>query len=95
MKRESYNQNSFAVANITPTNEERADRIVVGNERVLRARLSDAKFFYEQDCKTPLQGMLPGLQHLVFHRKLGSYSQKSERIQVLAVRYCRSGVYCE
>ncbi len=76
----------FAVANITPTNEERANRIVVGNERVLRARLSDAKFFYEQDCKKPLQDMLPGLQHLVFHRRLGSYSRKSDRIQQLAVR---------
>ena len=76
----------IGVANIEPSNEERANRIVVGNERVLRARLSDAKFFYEQDCRSRLEDKLPGLETLVFHRKLGSVAKRSQRIEQLAVK---------
>ncbi len=74
----------FGVANIQPSSKERARRIVVGNERVLRARLSDAKFFYEQDCKSPLEDKLSGLEHLVFHRKLGSVAKRAHRIEKLS-----------
>jgi glycyl-tRNA synthetase beta chain len=58
--------------------------IVAGNERVLRARLSDAKFFWDQDCKEGLENFLPKLESLVFHAKLGSVLEKVERMTALA-----------
>lgn len=58
--------------------------IVRGNERVLRARLSDAQFFYEQDRKQPLASLVPGLAQVVYHNKLGSQLQRVERIESLA-----------
>lgn len=76
----------FGVANIEPAGDAETHRIALGNERVLRARLSDAKFFWEQDCKTLLEDKLPLLEHLVFHRKLGSVSKKVERIAKLAAQ---------
>ncbi|MDA1107406.1 MAG: glycine--tRNA ligase subunit beta [Proteobacteria bacterium] len=59
--------------------------IIHGNERVLRARLSDAKFFFEQDKKTKLKDRVPKLANVVYHNKLGSQLQRVERIQKLAV----------
>ena len=58
--------------------------IVAGNERVLRARLSDAKFFWDQDCKTTLGSRVPALAQSVFHAKLGSMAHKVERVTALA-----------
>ncbi|MGA9949696.1 MAG: glycine--tRNA ligase subunit beta [Xanthobacteraceae bacterium] len=58
--------------------------IVTGNERVIRARLSDAKFFYETDLKTRLEDRLPKFEHIVFHEKLGSQAKRFERIEQLA-----------
>ena len=58
--------------------------IVAGNERVLRARLSDAKFFWDQDRKATLESRLGELEHNVFHAKLGTMAQKVERITALA-----------
>jgi glycyl-tRNA synthetase beta chain len=58
--------------------------IVAGNERVIRARLSDAKFFYESDLKTRLEDRLPKFQHIVFHEKLGTQAARIERIERLA-----------
>jgi glycyl-tRNA synthetase beta chain len=58
--------------------------IVAGNERVIRARLSDAKFFYETDLKTKLEDRLPKFEQIVFHEKLGTQSQRIERIERLA-----------
>jgi len=58
--------------------------IVAGNERVIRARLSDAKFFYETDLKTKLEARLPKFQNIVFHEKLGSQWERIERIERLA-----------
>lgn len=58
--------------------------IVAGNERVLRARLSDAKFFWEQDLKTPLEARVPKLNDLVFHAKLGTIGDKARRLEQLA-----------
>jgi glycyl-tRNA synthetase beta chain len=58
--------------------------IVDGNERVLRARLSDAKFFWDQDRKTTLQSRLPSLKGIVFHAKLGTQAERVERIEKLA-----------
>ena len=58
--------------------------IVAGNERVIRARLSDAKFFYETDLKTRLEDRLPKFEHIVFHEKLGSQAERIARIVALA-----------
>src|ERR1700728_118824 len=58
--------------------------IVGGNERVIRARLSDAKFFYETDLKTKLEDRLPKFDNIVFHEKLGSQAERIARIERLA-----------
>jgi glycyl-tRNA synthetase beta chain len=58
--------------------------IVAGNERVIRARLSDAKFFYETDLKTRLEDRLPKFEHIIFHEKLGTQWERIERIERLA-----------
>jgi glycyl-tRNA synthetase beta chain len=58
--------------------------IIHGNERVLRARLSDAKFFYDQDRKTRLEARVPRLTNVVYHNKLGSQLERVERIKTLA-----------
>ena len=58
--------------------------IIHGNERVLRARLADAKFFYDQDRKTRLEARVPRLASVVYHNKLGSQLERVERIQLLA-----------
>ena len=63
--------------------------IVAGNERVLRARLSDAKFFWDQDRKITLSSRTPALKHIVFHAKLGTLDEKVDRIQALAVELCQ------
>ncbi|WP_196259568.1 glycine--tRNA ligase subunit beta [Pelagibacterium limicola] len=64
--------------------EDNGATIVAGNERVIRARLSDAKFFYEQDLATPLSDNLPKLKDVVFHAKLGTQYERIERIEKLA-----------
>src|SRR5882762_6796679 len=58
--------------------------IVAGNERVIRARLSDAKFFYETDLKTKLEARLPKFEQIVFHEKLGTQAERIKRIERLA-----------
>jgi len=58
--------------------------IVGGNERVVRPRLSDAKFFFEQDKKKTLESRLPQLASVVYHNKLGSQAERSERVTKLA-----------
>jgi glycyl-tRNA synthetase beta chain len=58
--------------------------IVAGNERVIRARLSDAKFFYETDLKTKLEDRLPKFEQIVFHEKLGTQGERIARIERLA-----------
>lgn len=58
--------------------------IVSGNERVIRPRLSDAKFFYETDLKTKLEERLPKFEQIVFHEKLGTQAARIKRIERLA-----------
>lgn len=58
--------------------------IVAGNERVIRPRLSDAKFFYETDLKTRLEDRLPKFEQIVFHEKLGTQAARIKRIERLA-----------
>ncbi len=72
---------------ILVANEEASDggsAITAGNERVIRARLSDAKFFYDSDLKTRLEDRLPKFEHIVFHEKLGSQAERIARIAALA-----------
>jgi glycyl-tRNA synthetase beta chain len=72
---------------ILVSNMEAADggkAIVAGNERVIRARLSDAKFFYESDLKTRLEDRLEKFKDIVFHEKLGTQAERIERIERLA-----------
>jgi glycyl-tRNA synthetase beta chain len=64
--------------------EDGGKAIVAGNERVIRARLSDAKFFYETDLKTRLEDRLPKFKQIVFHEKLGTQAERIERIEQLA-----------
>ena len=70
------------VANIEA--EDGGAAIVAGNERVIRARLSDAKFFYDTDLKTRLEDRLEKFKHIVFHEKLGTQAERIERIERLA-----------
>ena len=58
--------------------------IVAGNERVIRSRLSDAKFFYDTDLKTKLEDRLPKFEQIVFHEKLGTQAERIKRIEQLA-----------
>jgi glycyl-tRNA synthetase beta chain len=69
-------------ANIEATDHGQA--IIAGNERVIRARLSDAKFFYDTDLKTRLEDRLPKFEQIVFHEKLGTQAERIARIVALA-----------
>ncbi len=60
------------------------DKIVQGNERVIAARLSDAKFFWDQDLKVSLADRLPALENVTFHARLGTQAERVERIVSLA-----------
>jgi len=64
--------------------------IIHGNERVLRARLADAGFFYDQDRKTRLEERVPQLAKVVYHNKLGTQLERTERIQLLAGKIARA-----
>ena len=70
------------VSNLTATDG--GAQIVAGNARVIRARLSDAKFFWEQDLKRPLDEMASALRGITFHEKLGTQAERVERIKELA-----------
>ncbi|HEX6318703.1 MAG TPA: glycine--tRNA ligase subunit beta, partial [Burkholderiales bacterium] len=64
--------------------------IVGGNERVVRPRLEDARFFYDQDRKTRLEARVPQLAKVVYHSKLGSQLDRVQRIQLLTGQIARS-----
>ena len=70
------------VANIEASDHGKT--IIGGNQRVIAARLSDAKFFYETDLKTKLEDRLPKLDKIVFHEKLGTQGERVKRIAALA-----------
>ena len=73
--------NFIVVSNGDPAH---ADTITGGNERVVRARLSDAKFFYEEDLKHPLETYVDRLDEVVFQETLGTMKEKADRIVALA-----------
>jgi glycyl-tRNA synthetase beta chain len=89
------NQKYFALADeagrlrhrfLLVSNIETADpsAIIHGNERVLRARLADAKFFYDQDRKVPLASRVDKLRGVVYHNKLGTQADRTERLRFVA-----------
>ncbi|HEY6023497.1 MAG TPA: glycine--tRNA ligase subunit beta, partial [Pseudolabrys sp.] len=74
---------------ILVANEDATDggkAIVAGNERVIRARLADAKFFYDTDLKSRLEDRLPKFEQIVFHEKLGTQAERIARIVELAAQ---------
>ena len=79
---ESSTNKFILTANIEASDGGKA--IIAGNERVIRARLSDAKFFYETDLKTKLEERLPKFENIVFHEKLGTQGERIKRIEQLA-----------
>ena len=72
----------IVVANLEASDKGKA--IAAGNERVVRARLADAKFFFEQDRKVMLPDRVPKLKEIVFHEKLGSQYERVQRVWRLA-----------
>ncbi len=71
----------LVVANIRPDDP---SRVIEGNERVVRPRLADAKFFFDQDRKRSLESRLPGLDKVVYHAKLGSMGERVGRVRAIA-----------
>ena len=69
------------VSNISPID---ASAVIGGNERVVRPRLADAKFFFDQDRKKTLESRVAGLDKVVYHNKLGSQGERVERVQAIA-----------
>jgi glycyl-tRNA synthetase beta chain len=80
----------ICVANIDA--KDGGEAIVAGNERVLAARLSDARFFWEQDLKVPLEEQAKKLGQIVFHEKLGTVADKVERVAKLARWLVEEGI---
>ncbi|MCX8124119.1 MAG: glycine--tRNA ligase subunit beta [Spirochaetes bacterium] len=73
----------LVVSNNPPT-----EHIVKGNQRVIRARFTDARFFFEEDRKIPLAGRVDMLKGILFHKELGSIYDKVERMQTIAKAIC-------
>jgi len=71
----------LVVSNIRP---EDASAVIGGNERVVRPRLADAKFFFDQDRKKSLADRIPGLAKVVYHNKLGTQGERAQRVAALA-----------
>jgi glycyl-tRNA synthetase beta chain len=71
----------LVVSNIRPAD---ASRVVEGNERVVRPRLADAKFFFDQDRKKTLESRVPGLDKVVYHGKLGTQGERVQRVRAIA-----------
>ncbi len=69
------------VSNINPVDP---SKVIGGNERVVRPRLADAKFFFDQDRKKTLESRLAGLGKVVYHNKLGSQGERNERVVAIA-----------
>jgi glycyl-tRNA synthetase beta chain len=71
----------LVVSNISPAD---ASAVTGGNERVVRPRLADAKFFFDQDRKKTLASRVPGLAKVVYHNKLGTQGERIERVRAIA-----------
>ncbi|MGE3627168.1 MAG: glycine--tRNA ligase subunit beta, partial [Hyphomicrobiales bacterium] len=79
----SLSNHFILVANLVA--KDRGKAIIEGNGRVIRARLSDAKFFWDQDCRHTLESRLPKLNELIFHARLGTVHDKAHAIARLAM----------
>lgn len=77
-------QPGFVIVGNRLADAERDAVILAGNQRVLRARLADAEFFWQEDLKTPLEEMLPRLSNIAFYEGLGSVHDKAMRLEALA-----------
>ena len=75
----------LVVSNISPKD---ASAVIGGNERVVRPRLADAKFFFDQDRKKSLASRIDGLTRVVYHNKLGTQGQRMERVKRIALSIC-------
>ena len=71
----------LVVSNISPVD---ASAVIGGNERVVRPRLADAKFFFDQDRKKTLESRVTGLDKVVYHNKLGTQGERTERVRAIA-----------
>ncbi len=71
----------LVVSNISPAD---ASRVIEGNERVVRPRLADAKFFFDQDRKKTLESRVAGLDKVVYHGKLGTQGERVQRVRAIA-----------
>jgi glycyl-tRNA synthetase beta chain len=71
----------LVVSNISPAD---ASAVIGGNERVVRPRLADAKFFFDQDRKKSLESRVQGLSKVVYHNKLGTQGERMERVCAIA-----------
>jgi len=71
----------LVVSNITPDD---ASAVIGGNERVVRPRLADAKFFFDQDRKKTLASRVEGLAKVVYHNKLGTQGERTDRVRAIA-----------
>jgi glycyl-tRNA synthetase beta chain len=71
----------LVVSNINPAD---ASAVIGGNERVVRPRLADAKFFFDQDRKKSLADRIPGLAKVVYHNKLGTQGERAQRVATIA-----------
>ncbi len=71
----------LVVSNINPADP---SAVIQGNERVVRPRLADAKFFFDQDRKKTLESRIPALAKVVYHNKLGTQAERSERVAAIA-----------
>ena len=79
----------LAVLNVAVERRRTRRSFAQGNERVLRARFNDARFFWEFDQRVPLMRRLPLLEKVTFQKELGSYAQKTERVHALVARLTR------
>ena len=77
-------QPGFVIVGNRLADAERDSVILAGNQRVLRARLADAEFFWQEDAKSPLEDMLPRLADITFYEGLGSVHDKALRLETLA-----------
>jgi glycyl-tRNA synthetase beta chain len=85
--------NRFLIVSNIETND--ASLIIGGNERVVRPRLADAKFFFDQDRKKSLESRVPELAKVVYHNKLGSQGERNERVVLMAKALARALKYDE
>ncbi len=81
-KGDELSNNFMLISNLIA--EDNGKKIIDGNERVIRARLSDAKFFWDNDKNRPLEDLLPKLELVTFHEKLGTQKDRVERIKAVA-----------